>query len=1157
MSSSDVPPPPPPPASSYSGLTHSRWNSLVSEITIGEDEEGHHIYQQEQHERQHVQYFKQFNPNEECSSSFLEYSHSSDEAYASNHRRHHRDDSNFSSATSFRFREDITASSRVVRFASSSDQGGSLSSTAAAEGYEDSPLRQLRNDNAKEISRHHRHHHHQNPRRRGSGGSHPSSKAPSGGTASTSSRETLLSTPNRWVTQLAYSFRTPPAPKQFRKQPVEDSHSHRLTDSTRAPAKKEPKRNNLEGQKRNHTDRTTRLHTHSENTPLLPLKEEEEEEEAGLSTAAFARQEQQRRSMKLHRHPYDYISMAVAFLKDYEAGRPPTLAPDMTCITPWHLGLYRVKYSTTFSALLGSATLALFMSSALEGPSPADSDLRMHTISGLNLYALIIFATDLWIRYQFRNPRQALQKPKPAVPQTMTSLPAMVRTRTSQADLLTRPLFLFGLLLGFENLGWLLAKPDRTFVVLYSSIWKPVVLFYVSAKARHAMEALLRIATHVIRVLVIELVLILSFAAVACRLFTDFEHFEHLSAAWLSLFELATTVVNPSIWMPMYQKTHWSAIFFILFIVVIVFYMHSLVLSVVFQTYQQATLEIHERSVTDRENAILLAFASLKKQFQQDTRKLQSHRQQSGEDERSASPSQSVIALYLVRETLEKLRPHYNAYKINALVEIFDTTNDNDMDFSTFRAKIRQALNASIRTARVASPLSMSIELAAVVVALVNFLYVIMLTSSFSEKWFDESELEIGAVITIAGLVELVMRANPLNVPNFTPMTRFNPVFDGLAILAASISSFGIVMSLLDRAAAIEYILMGRAVDMVRVMRFFQFFREVVRRSSEVLPALAGPMILIMTMLHAFCYIGMAFWGGAIVVGELNEDEITPLYDLNNFNSYLEGLVTMFQVLVVNDWHAIAEVFLHASRCARPEIVYPFFITGNLVGVSILLNVVTAFFVEAFVYTKLSGGDGGTDGGASGAKDFSIKTSENTGVRRITSSHSLTKLGDDSSDAHDADSEGSDDSSEVFHFDILEREGYDKIIQTVSGLQDQDDFARNVCKHLELFESLSPGREKVGYLVCCQQSMNRYGNRRFESEAAGFIGKMALHSLVSEMHGELLVLLLSSKESSFGDRSLLRVLSHPTDPSKELEISSTVLRRHPALSLFVSRILSK
>lgn len=85
--------------------------------------------------------------------------------------------------------------------------------------------------------------------------------------------------------------------------------------------------------------------------------------------------------------------------------------------------------------------------------------------------------------------------------------------------------------------------------------------------------------------------------------------------------------------------------------------------------------------------------------------------------------------------------------------------------------------------------------------------------------------------------------------------------------------------------------------------------------------------------------------------------------------------------------------------------------------------------------------------------------------------------------------------------------------------------------------------------------MNRYGNRRFEAEAAEFLGKMALHSLVSEIHSELLVL-LTSAEKSFQDRSLVRVYPHPSDSTKQLEISATIIRRHPALSLFVTRVIS-
>jgi two pore calcium channel protein len=144
-----------------------------------------------------------------------------------------------------------------------------------------------------------------------------------------------------------------------------------------------------------------------------------------------------------------------------------------------------------------------------------------------------------------------------------------------------------------------------------------------------------------------------------------------------------------------------------------------------------------------------------------------------------------------------------------------------------------------------------------------------------------------------------------------------------------------------------DYILMGRAIDMIRIMRFFPMFRDVVRRSADVLPALAGPLILVLTINHVFVCFGMAMWSGAIDVDAMATNEnITPLYYLNNFNSYTEGLVTMFNVLVVNDWHAIAEVFLYADRCSSPYLVYPFFIAGIFCGVFIMLNVITAFFVE-------------------------------------------------------------------------------------------------------------------------------------------------------------------------------------------------------------------
>mmetsp|Transcript_7242 Transcript_7242/g.17636 ORF Transcript_7242/g.17636 Transcript_7242/m.17636 type:complete len:133 (-) Transcript_7242:1267-1665(-) len=125
---------------------------------------------------------------------------------------------------------------------------------------------------------------------------------------------------------------------------------------------------------------------------------------------------------------------------------------------------------------------------------------------------------------------------------------------------------------------------------------------------------------------------------------------------------------------------------------------------------------------------------------------------------------------------------------------------------------------------------------------------------------------------------------------------------------------------------------------------------------------------------------------------------------------------------------------------------------------------------------------------------------------------------------------------------------------TVAGLDDdeQEAFARSVCNYLEVFESLASGREKVGYMVCCQQSTQRFGNRRFQNNSAGFMTDDMLHQLVSYMHSEMLVLTI--RKNTFEDRCLVRTFPHQTDPNLQLEITATLLRYQPAATLFVSRI---
>ena len=108
--------------------------------------------------------------------------------------------------------------------------------------------------------------------------------------------------------------------------------------------------------------------------------------------------------------------------------------------------------------------------------------------------------------------------------------------------------------------------------------------------------------------------------------------------------------------------------------------------------------------------------------------------------------------------------------------------------------------------------------------------------------------------------------------------------------------------------SGMEYILIGRSIGMIQSMRFSIWFREVLQRSLYVLPFLSGPILLMLTAMHIFVYLGIALWEGTIDIEEQEANEnVEYLYYLNNFNSYREGFITVFNVLVVNAWHQIAK----------------------------------------------------------------------------------------------------------------------------------------------------------------------------------------------------------------------------------------------------------
>ncbi|CAM9856284.1 unnamed protein product, partial [Choristocarpus tenellus] len=72
-----------------------------------------------------------------------------------------------------------------------------------------------------------------------------------------------------------------------------------------------------------------------------------------------------------------------------------------------------------------------------------------------------------------------------------------------------------------------------------------------------------------------------------------------------------------------------------------------------------------------------------------------------------------------------------------------------------------------------------------------------------------------------------------------------------------------------------------------------------------ITPNLFAQAGVIFTIFHVYAYVGMVIYGGVITADRDYGDTpfgASPFYYENNFNSYPESLVTLFEVLVGNNW---------------------------------------------------------------------------------------------------------------------------------------------------------------------------------------------------------------------------------------------------------------
>ena len=187
----------------------------------------------------------------------------------------------------------------------------------------------------------------------------------------------------------------------------------------------------------------------------------------------------------------------------------------------------------------------------------------------------------------------------------------------------------------------------------------------------------------------------------------------------------------------------------------------------------------------------------------------------------------------------------------------------------------------------------------------------------------------------------------------------------------------------LRNGAAVKAMLVLRLLRLLRLLTKVRTFRGVIVTFVRTLPAARALLLTMLLLMYTFAATGTHLFGGLITTDRESGDVLSPRlakaleasafgssgYYPNSFNDLPSGMVTLFELLVVNNWFVIVSGYEATAGVGARA----FFIAFYVVGVIVMLNVCVAFVIQTYsdaapaIEARGGGGGGGDGTGAAGA----------------------------------------------------------------------------------------------------------------------------------------------------------------------------------------------
>ncbi|XP_038694434.1 two pore calcium channel protein 1 isoform X3 [Tripterygium wilfordii] len=459
-----------------------------------------------------------------------------------------------------------------------------------------------------------------------------------------------------------------------------------------------------------------------------------------------------------------------------------------------------------------------------------------------------------------------------------------------------------------------------------------------------------------LNVLALWLLFLLFSSWVAYVIFEDTQQgkmvFTSYGTTLYQMFVLFTTSNNPDVWIPAYMQSRWYSLFFVLYVLLGVYFVTNLILAVVYDSFKgQLANQVSDRD-SMRKKMLGKAFNLIDKQNVGFLNKEQCIQLFEVLNNYRTLPKISREEFELIFDELDDSHD----FKIN-LDEFADLCNAIALRFqkedsascfenfpSVYHSPLSEKLKAFVRSSRFGYLISF--------VLVVNLVAVIIETTldianNSAQKVWQVVEFVFGWIY----MLEMALKVYAFGFENYwrDGQNCFDFVITWVIVIGETItfaSPKG--LTFLSNGEWIRYLLLARLLRLVRLLMHVQRYRAFVATFLTLIPSLMPYLGTIFCVMCIYCSLGVQIFGGIVNAGnpkleatELAEDG----YLLFNFNDYPNGMVTLFNLLVMGNWQVWMQSY---KKLTGTSWTLAYFISFYLITVLLLLNLVVAFVLEAF-----------------------------------------------------------------------------------------------------------------------------------------------------------------------------------------------------------------